>query len=296
MRNRVIPEFVFKLDFMLGSVAFIVIFSVLFMIIYAPFSLTAWFDIFDQRQLSITVAFYISAIAVMVISKISMMWVNSKRHFTLPWYLVWLVGEIIVISLLYSLFTEFLALSAPHSAIAVVLRAFCCVTAILIIPYIISFLYAAYKAKTKENELILLRTQLQNNNMESSRLINLYDHNGTVRMTLDIESLYYMESQDNYVRVYYEDEGTLHSYMLRCRTKTLEKSLSETPIRRCHRSYIINTTKIKMLRPDKSNCFAILKHPNIKAIPVSRRYYDALVETIAVNPPVEHAAESNNNQ
>lgn len=291
MAKREIPEFVFKLDFMLGSVAFIVVFSVLFMIIYAPFSLTAWFDIFDERQLSITVSFYISAIAVMVLSKIAMMWVNSKLPISIPAFLSWLVGEIIVISLLYTTFTEFLALDAPHSAAAVAFRAFCCVTAILAIPYVISFLYAAYKAKTEENELMRLRTHMPPGGAEIPRLINLYDHNGTVKMTLDIDSLYYMESMDNYVKVCYENEDALHSYMLRCRTSTLEKSLAGTPIRRCHRSYIINTTKIKMLRPDKSNSVAILKHPNVKPIPVSRRYYEQLVDSIAVNPPAEQHPE-----
>ena len=297
MGNKEVPKFVLKLDFMLGSVAFIVIFSVLFMTIYAPFSLTNWFDIFDERQLSITVSFYLSAIALVVLSKITMMWAQNRITITVPVYILWLLGEIVVISLLYTAFTEFLALSnSPHSVFAVAFRAFCCVTAILAIPYIISFLYAAYKVQLEENEMMRYHARLQDNGADTSRLINLYDGNGNVRLTLDIDSLYYMESQDNYVKVCYEDEGTLHSYMLRCRTKSIEKSLAGTPIKRCHRSYIINTTKIKMLRPDKSNSVAVLKHPNVKPIPVSRKYYEQLVETIAVNRPADssESAEDNN--
>ena len=293
MIRKEVPKFVLKLDFILGSLAFIVVFSVLFMIIYAPFSLTSWFDIFNRQQLSITVSFYISAIVLMVISKTLMVWAQNRVSITVPIYILWLIGEIILISLLYTSFTELFALSdIPHSAAAVAFRAFCCVTAILAIPYIISFLYAAYKVTLEENEMMRYHIRLQGNATDESRLINLYDHNGTVRMTLDIDSLYYMESQDNYVKVIYEDEGSLHSYMLRCRTKTLEQSLAGTPIRRCHRSYIINTTKIKLLRPDKSNGVAILKHPGVKPIPVSKRYYEHLVETIAVNAPSELSADS----
>lgn len=289
MANREVPKLVLKLDFMLGSLAFIVVFSVLFMIIYAPFSLTAWFDIFSERHLSITVVFYISSIAFMVISKILMVWAQNRITITVPIYMVWLIAEIIVISLLYTGFTEILVLGdSPHSVLGVTFRAFCCVTAILAIPYIISFLYAAYKVKLEENEMMRYHSRLQGNGTEGARLINLYDHNGTVRMTMDIDSLYYMESQDNYVKVCYENEGSLHNYMLRCSTKTLEKSLAGTPIRRCHRSYMINTEKIKMLRPDKSNSIAVLKHPQVKSIPVSRRYYEQLVDTIAVNSPTEH--------
>lgn len=293
MGKKEVPKFVLKLDFMLGSVAFIVVFSVLFMAIYAPFSLTDWFNIFNENQLSITIAFYASAIAVVVLSKIFMTWAQSRIRITVPVYTLWLLGEIVVISLLYTAFTEFLAQSDTlHSVFAVAFRAFCCVTAILAIPYVISFLYAAYKVQLEENEMMRYRSRLYDNGADAARLINLYDHNGTVRLTLDLDSLYYMESQDNYVKVCYEDEGTLHSYMLRCRTKTLEQSLAGTPILRCHRSYIVNTTKIKMLRPDRSNSIAVLKHPGVKPIPVSRRYYEHLVETIAVNPPAEHSGES----
>ena len=43
MKNEV-PKFLLKLDFMMKSVAFIAAFSILFMLIYTPFSVTAWFD------------------------------------------------------------------------------------------------------------------------------------------------------------------------------------------------------------------------------------------------------------
>lgn len=296
MKTREVPKFVLKLDFMLGIVAFIVVFSVLFMIIYAPFSITHWFDIFDKQQLSITVTFYITSIMMMVLSKIMMMWAQNKITITIPVYALWLIGEIVAIALLYTAFTGlFVPGETGHSILRIAFRAFCCVTAILTIPYIISFLYAAYKAKVEENEMMRYRSRISSDGADTSRLINLYDGNGTVKMTVDIDSLYYMESQDNYVKICYENEDALHYYMLRCRTKVLEKSLEGTPMRRCHRSYIINTTKIKLLRPDKSNSVAILKHPGVKPVPVSKRYYDQLVGTIAANPCPElpESAESN---
>ena len=285
MNSVEVPKFVLKLDYMLWSVAFIVIFSVLFMIIYAPFSLTHWFDIFNERQLLITVTFYMASVAVMVASKIAMVRVHRRLAITVPAYILWLLAEIVVISILYTAFTEFIVPGEErHPVLAVAFRAFCCVTAILAIPYSLTFLYAAYRAKLEENEMIRLRSQLYTEGGDGSRLINIYDGNGTVKMTVDTDSLYYMESQDNYVKICYENDGALHHYMLRCSTKVLEKSLEGTPLRRCHRSYIINTTKIKLLRPDKSNSVAILKHPNVRPIPVSKRYCQRLVETIAVNP------------
>lgn len=297
--NKVeVPKFALKLDFTLGLVAFVVIFSVLFMTIYAPFSITDWFDIFDEKQLSITVGFYAAGIVLMVLSKLIMMWAKHKITITIPVYIAWLFAEIVAISLLYTAFTELLVTSqTPHTVPALAFRAFCCVTAILAIPYIILFLYAAYKTKIEENEIMRCRSQLYNNDgAGSARMINLYDGNGTVKMTVDIDSLYYMESQDNYVKVCYENEDTLHYYMLRCRTKVLEKSLEGTPMRRCHRSYIVNTSKIKLLLPDKSNSVFVLKHAGAKPIPVSKRYLGQLVETLAANPNSAQSAEPENIQ
>lgn len=294
--NRVeVPKFALKLDYMLWSVAFIVVFSVLFMIIYAPFSLTHWFDIFNERQLSITVTFYLASIVLMVVSKILMMWAGGRITITVSRYLLWIFAEIVCISLLYTAFTELLPSGDENNSVAAVaFRAFCCVTAILAIPYMISFLYAAYKAKLEENKMMRYRAHFYGAGFDGTSLINLYDGNGNVKMTVSADALYYMESMDNYVKVCYEEEGALHHYMLRCRTKILEKSLAGTPLQRCHRSYIINTSKIKMLRPDKSNSIAILSHSGVKPIPVSKRYYERLVETIAVNPPEPHGEDSEN--
>lgn len=292
MAKREVPKFVLKLDFMLGLVAFIAAFSVLFMIVYAPFSVTHWFDIFDRQQLSVTVSFYLASIVLMVASKVTMTWAQNKMTITLPVYLLWLLGEIVAISLLYTAFTAIVGGSGV-APLRVGFRAFCCVTAILVIPYIISFLYAAYKAKIEENEMMRYRSKLDDEG-DTARLINLYDGNGTVKMTIDPDSLYYMESQDNYVKICYENEGSLHYYMLRCRTKALEQSLESTPLRRCHRSYIVNMSKIKLLRPDKSNSVAILDRADVKPIPVSKRYYDQLVDSISVNPAANPASDSDN--
>jgi len=292
MRSQEVPKFLLKFDFMIGSVVFIAIFSILFMIIYAPFSVAAWFDIFDERNLSMTAAFYLAAVAVLMISKMFMVWAQSRITVTAGVYVLWLFGEIIAISLLYTGFTQLLIFHGEHpDPIGITIRAFCCVTAILAIPYTISSLYAAYKSKKEENDIMRYRTKLLEGNVGTNNLVNLYDGNGIVKLTIDIDALYYMESQDNYVKVCYENDGTLHNYMLRCRTKALEDSLSNTPMVRCHRSYIINTTKIKMLHSDKSNNAVILKHPDVKPIPVSKSYYERLMTLIAAGQHSDKPSE-----
>lgn len=286
MTEKQLPRYLLKLDFMLKSVGFIALFSVMFMIVYSPFSISGWFDIFDGRHLPMTVAFYIVAIAVMVASKIAMASVNSRFAVTIPVYVLWLLGEVVVISLLYTGFTTILVFRGSFDGtLNLLFRAFCCSGAILAIPYIISSLYAAYKTKDEENEIMRYRARILGGEEENqaSHLVNFFDGNGVLKLTIDIDALYYIESEDNYVKICYDVDGSLHNYMLRCRTRMIEEYLARTPMVRCHRSYIINSEKISVLHFDKSDRTVILKHPLIKPIPVSRTYSRRMQEIVSHN-------------
>ncbi len=269
---------------MVTSVLFIAVFSILFMLIYTPFSMAAWFDVTDERPMFVTIAFYIVAVATMIISKVAMRWAQRKISVTTPIYLSWLLAEVFVITWIYIGFTRVIlpeTLCTPQFT----LRVFSCVVAILAIPYTIVALYAAYRSQREENEMMRYHENMLGNNTTSSNLINLTDENGVVKLTIDIDSLYYMESQDNYVKICYENDGALHSYMLRSRTKSVETALANTPMLRCHRSYIVNTSKINLVRNEKSNPVVVLKHPDIKPIPVSKSYYDRLIALVDALQP-----------
>ena len=288
--GRETAKYLFRLDFMVLSVMFIAAFSVLFMIIYAPFSMAAWFDVTEEQPMFVTVAFYIVAVATMLLSKIALRWIVRRFEISTRLYILWLIAEAFVIAWLYIGFTRVI-LPETECSSEFVGRVFSCVVAILAIPYTMVSLYAAYRSQKEENAIIRYQKSLTESNVAPSNLINLTDENGAVKLTIDIDSLYYMESQDNYVKVYYDNEGVLSSYMLRSRTKHLEQMLASTPMQRCHRSFMINTTKINIVRNQKPNAVAILKHPNIKPIPISKSYYERI---IAMVEPSQGAESSNN--
>ncbi len=291
MKKKEVAKFLLRLDFMVTSVLFIAVFSVLFMLIYTPFSMAAWFDVTDERPMIVTIAFYIVAVATMIISKVGMRWAQRRISITTPVYVLWLLVEAFVITWLYIGFTRVI-LPETVTSPEFTLRVFSCVIAILAIPYTIVSLYAAYRSQKEENEIIRYRERLLGSNVTPSNLINLSDENGVVKLTIDIDSLYYMESQDNYVKICYENDGVLHSYMLRSRTKSIETALANTSMLRCHRSYIINTAKINLVRNDKSNPMVVLKHPDIKPIPVSKSYYDRLISLVNAVQPGEAGIEA----
>ena len=291
MKSKEVAKFLLRFDFMVTSVLFIAVFSMLFMLIYTPFSMAAWFDVTDERPMVVTIAFYIVAVATMIISKVGMRWAQRKICISTPIYILWLLAEVFAITWLYIGFTRVIM---PETACTpqFSLRVFSCVIAFLAIPYTIVALYAAYRTQREENEIIRYRESLLGSNAAPSNLINLSDENGVVKLTIDIDSLYYMESQDNYVKIYYENDGALRSYMLRSRTKSIEAALANTSMLRCHRSYIINTAKINLVRNDKSNPVVVLKHPDIKPIPVSKSYYDKLITLVNASQPGEAGLEA----
>ena len=64
-----VPKFMLRRKYQLESVFFIVLFSVIFMVVYQPFSATAWFGLSPAPRMFVTLCFYLVAIAILVLSK-----------------------------------------------------------------------------------------------------------------------------------------------------------------------------------------------------------------------------------
>ena len=280
-KNREIPKFLLDKRYLFGSVIFIMTFSFLFMAIYTPFSNTAWFDVTNRLDLGMTTAFYVVAVSIMFVSKMLMNTMQSRISFTYAKYVLWVVVEILVIALFYTHFTHAYVKPVDYEISSIFVKALGCILMIVAIPYTILTLYAAYRDKTEELEMLQYEMSLNDEPTVSyPSLVNLYDYNGTLKLTINSDSLYYMESQDNYVKIYYENQGKLLSYMLRCRTKAIEENLAETSMVRCHRSYMVNVMKINHIKKGGKARYIVLSNDQIKPIPVSKSYLKNLIEKI----------------
>lgn len=280
-KNYEIPKYLLDRRYLLGSVVFILTFSILFMLIYTPFSMTAWFSFKDVEHIGMTVAFYLVAVAFLFISKLAIYAIQQRKNLTFIQYLMWVVAEIVIISLFYTYFTYVFIIPLDDSIWHILFKAFGCILLIMFIPYTIITLYAAYKAKDEELQMLQYEMALANEpSVAYPSLVNLYDYNGILKLTINSDSLYYMESQDNYVKIYYENQGKLQSYMLRCRTKTIEESLADTSMVRCHRSFMVNVVNINHIRKEGKSRYIVLTNNSIKPIPVSKSYFKNLIEKI----------------
>lgn len=280
-KDKELPKFLLDKRYLVGSVFFILTFSFLFMAIYSPFSMTAWFSLSNIEDLGMTIAFYLVALSIMLISKLIMYNSQSRINFTLWKYILWIMAEVIIISIFYTHFTYVFVAPVEESLLNIMTKAFGCILLIIAIPYTILTLYAAYKAKAEELQMLQYEMSLSNeSSMTYPSLINFYDYNGTLKLTINSDSLYYMESQDNYIKIHYENSGKLCSYMLRSRTKTIEESLADTSIVRCQRSYMVNVMKINHIKKGGKARYIVLSHDDIRPIPVSKSYFKNLISKI----------------
>ena len=60
--------------------------------------------------------------------------------------------------------------------------------------------------------------------------------------------------------------------MLRCRLKTVEESFRGSSLVRCHRKYIVNMDKVKVLRKEKDGYELDLDNDSIAPIPITKTY------------------------
>ena len=86
------------------------------------------------------------------------------------------------------------------------------------------------------------------------------------------ENLYYIQSDDNYLDLMLSEDGkTLQKKTLRATLKSVAEQLSDYPnFIRCHRSFIVNASKIVDIENDKNILLSVNK--KIEPIPLSKTY------------------------
>ena len=273
------PKYLLQRRFLIESVAFVVAFSLLFLLTYHPFSTTMWLGLGPDVVLP-SVLFYLSGVGVLVLSKIALMLYQIRHTVSVRVYLLWFLGEFLLIGLIYLLFTrQWLQADIPFT-FRLVLRTSLCVGMILVIPYTIFTLLAANKAKTEELDALKLQLATRSPQSGPGHVIDFYDFSGVLRISIPEEAILFIASQDNYVEIQYVLADKLLKYLMRCRTTRLEKQLEGSSLVRCHRSYIVNVDNVSQFKRENARAFLVLSHPEAKKIPVSKSYYKTIADRL----------------
>jgi DNA-binding LytR/AlgR family response regulator len=143
------------------------------------------------------------------------------------------------------------------------------------VPYLLAGMFFAIRDKDQTIRMINYGNVVSDEELplHEEQKITLFDNNGVMKLSISASNLFYIESDDNYIKVWYQDsEGTLKQYMLRCRLKTVEESFTGSDLVRCHRKYIVNFDKVEMITRTKDGFEIDLGLGNTDPIPVSKTY------------------------
>ncbi|NLC86652.1 MAG: LytTR family transcriptional regulator [Bacteroidales bacterium] len=278
MMGDKIPEYLHNKSNNLKMILFTALFALLFINLFQPFGSRDWYpDLSDIKYFAYSSLIILTGMLVVVISR-TILITYSKKHDILKWhYAVCIFCEIIAMSIFYTLFSVLLPKDGSSREISEIFRQSLFNTAlVLLLPYSISWLFFSWKEKSSILEDMELG---KSKNKQSKSLIAFHDEKGDLKISVTLENLLYIESADNYATIYYINKSNRSHYMIRNSLKWIEEKLTEdTPLIRCHRSYIVNLDRVKILKKEKSGIVLELDAEATPNIPVSKTYYDSFMK------------------
>ena len=292
--NKTLPEYLLGKYQMIGSVTFTVLFAIVFLNIYIPYSQTAWFGLGNSTTFIKTLLFVGVSLIILIGSR--MMMYHSKKLFklTILTYALWFIGETAAIAGIYSWITNSIETAILGESEEYFYKAFMYGTIALGVPNIIAGMYLSIIDKNNTIKLMSYENVITEDGPLEGELkkITLFDNSGALKLSLNIESLYYIESDDNYIKVWYTDnKGELRQYMLRCRLKTVEESFRGSSLVRCNRKYIVNIDKVKVLRKESDAYVLDLDNEAIPSLPVTKTYTDIVLAHFTEQQPLLDSIE-----
>jgi hypothetical protein len=275
--NTKIPAYMYEKSNIIRLILFTAIFALLFINIFKPFGSREWYKISDFKFFVFASLIVLVGMLVVVISRIIMLAYVKKNAVSYSQYGFWVLAEILSMSMFYALFTKFIpAENANRDFLQIYYDSTLHAALILLLPYSILWLYFALKEKNS----ILQKINLEDKTAEvpKKNLIAFLDEKGEFKISIVLENLLYVDSADNYATIHYLNKSKLSHFLIRNSLKWMEENLTkDSPLVRCHRSYVVNLDKVKVLRKTKDGIFLELDAVNTPDIPVSKTYYERVM-------------------
>jgi hypothetical protein len=275
--QKPIPSYLNEKQNIIRLVLFTSLFALVFINTYSPFGADKWYNLTRLQFFTFSSLTILVGVLVVVISRIIMYHVSKEYSIILWQYLAWIGAEVFSMALAYTLFekvilkdprlfTELLKNSATNTAL------------VLLLPYSVLWLYFSWRDKKQQIEKLADSPSSSDN---SRNMVPFYDDKGILKLSVMKENLLYLESAENYVNICYLNKGKVSKYLLRDTLKKMEESFSGTEIVRCHRSYIVNFEKVKVIRKDKDGLKLEFDYPSMTDIPVSKTYVNTVMQTFS---------------
>ena len=275
--QKPIPPYLNEKQNIIRLILFTSLFALVFINAYSPFGADRWYNLTRLEFFTYSSLTILLGVLVVVISRI-MMYHVCKRHTINIWqYLLWIFAEVLSMALAYGLF-EKLFLKDARMFTELVKNSSRNTALVLLLPYSVLWLYFSWRDKKEQIERLAdYPTSLDN----TRNMIPFYDDKGILKFSIKKENLLYLESAENYVNICYLNKGKVSKYLLRDTLKKIEENFSGTEIVRCHRSYMVNFEKVKVIRKDKDGLKLEFDNPSVTDIPVSKTYVNTVMQTFS---------------
>jgi DNA-binding LytR/AlgR family response regulator len=272
--EKKIPEFLIYKKNIVNRILFTAAFALVFINIYAPFGVNTWYNVTKLEILLYSSGLILTGILVMVISRVLMLRVCKKHTLNYLQYVSWELMEIVVMALVYTLLKIFF-LHEKNDIIEDFVNSLQITSLVVFLPYVILMLYFSWQDKTRKLEN--LEQRKEENTLKTTKLLPFYDEKDVMRFSMLPSDILYLEAADNYVTVYCLNKQKISHYLLRNSLKNLEEYLSGYSFVRCHRSFIVNFEKVKLIRKEKDGLRLEIDAPSELIIPVSKTYSQSVL-------------------
>jgi len=260
-------------------ILFTAVFSLCFINIYRPFDSTEWYDVSGFAYFIYSFLLVLTGILVIAASRFTMSRFVKRNRLHNVEYFLWVLVEVLILSVIYTIYT---IAARPEltwwnfSDVIIVFEQINLKTILVIIlPYIVSWLYFANEDKRKTIRSILEKEKTT----LPDAVIPFCDENDEWKFSAQTGNVVLLESADNYVEITYLNKGVPTKFLLRNSLKRLSSTiLRNSPIKRCHRSRMVNFAHVEALRKQSNGIYLELDIPNTKMISVSKSYQDEVTE------------------
>lgn len=289
--EKEIPEYFTDRRNIVSFVLFTAIFALIFINIYAPFGVDRWLNVTDFQLFFYSSIVILIGMLVIVISRLLMYLISRKKSIRYGEYVLWIIGEILSMALVYALIQRFFL--QGQKDFMVIMRNTVRITAfIILLPYAIFWLYLSFKEKYVLLEKISMgrnenpEGMIGKNQPGTWSMIPFRDEKGILRFSVKREDLLYLEAADNYILIHYLDGDKQLKYMIRTTLKRIEQEFSAKNLVRCHRSFIINIDHVRTIRKEREGLIINFESPVNITVPISKTYLDAFIRKLSntVNP------------
>jgi hypothetical protein len=252
-------------------VIFTAAFALIFINIYSPFGVSTWYKVTKPELLLYSSLVILTGVLVVVISRIILYQVIKRGiKVSLGNFFVWIAAEVFSMAMFYVLYETFI-LSEKRTFWVLYKISITNTALVLLLPYSITWLYFSWIDK---NKLLLRLSRSGEGFMETKEMLPFKDEKGVMRISVKTADLLYLQAADNYVTIFYNHQQKAAKYMLRSSLKMIETELAYSPLIRCHRSYMVNFEKVKIIRREKDGLKLELEASVPIEIPVSKTYMD----------------------